>query len=62
LIDDARPVNVALYRALRDDEAAKLAGLPAEAHLPAAQKLLDQLVERAEFLDFLTTPAYELLE
>jgi malate synthase len=62
VIEDGRPVNVALYRTLRDDEAAKLAGLPADSKLPAAQKLLDQLVEGAEFLDFLTTPAYELLE
>jgi len=61
VLDDGRPVTVALYRTLRDDETAKLAGLPAESQLRAAQTLLDQLVERAEFLDFLTTPAYELL-
>jgi malate synthase len=62
VLDDGRPVNLALYRALRDDEVGKLAGLPAEAQLPAAKALLDRLVERAEFLDFLTSPAYEQLE
>jgi hypothetical protein len=55
-------VTTALYRAIRDDEAAKLAGLPAEAHLPAAKALLDRLVERDDFLDFLTSPAYEQLD
>jgi malate synthase len=61
VLDDGRPVTAQLYRALRDDEAGKLAGLPAETHLPAAKALLDQLVERSEFLDFLTVPAYEQL-
>jgi malate synthase len=60
-LDDGRPVTTALYRALRDDEAAKLAGLPTEGQLPGATALLDRLVEGDEFLDFLTSPAYEQL-
>jgi malate synthase len=60
-LDDGRPVTAALYRALRDDEAAKLAGLPADGQLPAAKALLDRLVESDDFLDFLTSPAYEQL-
>jgi malate synthase len=60
VLDDGRPVTAALYRALRDDEAGKLAGGPTEAHL-AATALLDQLVERDEFLEFLTGPAYDRL-
>ncbi|HEX7842493.1 MAG TPA: malate synthase A, partial [Kofleriaceae bacterium] len=61
VLDDGRPVTAALYRTLRDDEAKKLAGLPAEAQLPAAKALLDRLVESTDFLDFLTNPAYEQL-
>ena len=60
-LDDGRRVDTALYRALRDDEVGKLAGLPAEAQLPTAQALLDRLVESSDFLDFLTNPAYEQL-
>ena len=62
VLDDDRLVTAALYRSVRDDEAAKLAGLPAEAHLPAARSLLDRLVERDDFVDFLTGPAYEQLD
>jgi malate synthase len=61
VLDDGRAVNLALYQALRDDEAGKLADLPAAAHLPEALRLLDQLVIDDHFLDFLTLPAYEQL-
>jgi malate synthase len=62
-LDTGRRVDAAVYRALRDDEAGKLAGLPgeAQAQLPAAKALLDRLVESSDFLDFLTNPAYEQL-
>ncbi|HEY0477268.1 MAG TPA: malate synthase A [Kofleriaceae bacterium] len=61
VLDDGQPVTAALYRTLRDDEAKKLAGLPTESQLPAATAMLDRLVERDDFLDFLTEPAYEQL-
>jgi malate synthase len=60
-LDDGRAVTTALYRAVRDDEAAKLAGLPAAAHLPQAIAILDRLVVDAGFVDFLTLPAYAQL-
>jgi malate synthase len=60
-LDDGRPITAALYREIRDDEAAKLADLPAAAHLPAAIALLDDLVEHDGFADFLTLPAYQQL-
>jgi malate synthase len=53
---DGRLVDRALYGKLRDEEVAKLPGTN-----PASIKLLDQLV-LGEFLDFLTLPAYQLLE
>jgi malate synthase len=53
---DGRAVDKALYQRLRDEELAKLANID-----PRAVKLLDQLA-LGEFLDFLTLPAYALLE
>jgi len=61
VLDDARPITTALYRSIRDDEAAKLAGLPTAGHVPAAIAILDSLVESDSFADFLTIPAYEQL-
>ncbi len=55
---DGRTVDAALYLKLRDEEVAKLAQSP---QLKQAQKILDDLVQ-GEFVDFLTLPAYELLE
>ena len=61
-LDDGREVTTALYRTLRDDEAQKLADLPTASHLPAAIKILDDLVESDGFAEFLTLPAYQLLD
>ncbi len=60
-LDDGRRITAALYRTLRDEEVAGLAGLPAAAHLPQAIAILDKLVENDGFVDFLTLPAYEQL-
>jgi malate synthase len=61
-LDDGRQVTAALYRTLRDDEAAKLAELPTATHLPQAIKILDDLVENDSFVEFLTLPAYRFLD
>jgi malate synthase len=55
---DGRLVDRKLYETLRDEELGKLSGL---AYLDQARKILDDLVF-GEFLEFLTLPAYELLE
>jgi malate synthase len=55
---DGRPIDRALYEKLRDEELAKL---PASPQLLQARRILDDLV-LGEFLEFLTLPAYELLE
>jgi malate synthase len=61
VLDDGRPVTQALYRAIRDDEARKLTGLPTAPHLATATALLDDLVESQGFAEFLTIPAYQHL-
>jgi malate synthase len=58
-LDDGRRVTAELYRELRDDEVSKL---PAETHLAQAISLLDGLVLPDAFVDFLTLPAYRLLD
>ena len=55
-LDDGRAIDKALYEKVRDEELAKLPGTD-----PRAVKLLDQLA-LGDFLDFLTLPAYALLE
>ena len=57
-LEDGRTIDKALYEKLRDDEVGKL---PQGGRLADARKLLDKLV-LGEFLDFLTLPAYDLLE
>jgi malate synthase len=55
---DGCPIDRALYEKLRDEELAKL---PASPQLQKARRILDDLV-LGEFVEFLTLPAYELLE
>jgi malate synthase len=57
-LDDGRAVTAELYRAIRDEEAARLEG----PRLPAAVSLLDELVLAGELVEFLTWPAYRQLD
>jgi malate synthase len=61
-LEDGRPITPELYRAIRDEEAGKLDGLPAASHLLQAIDLLDNLVLVSSFAEFLTLPAYQQLE
>jgi malate synthase len=60
-LDDGRAITVDLYRQLRDEELAKLGGSAAARYEESAE-LLDKLVLSKEFVEFLTFPAYELLD
>ena len=55
---DGRKVDRSLYEKFRDEEIGKLQGV---SQVQPARKILDQLV-LGEFVEFLTLPAYELLE
>jgi malate synthase len=59
-LDDGRPITAELYRAVRSEELAALGG-PAIGRLADAAGLLDRLVLDADFAEFLTLDAYELL-
>jgi malate synthase len=58
-LEDGRTFTPELYRQLRD---AELKQLPPTPHLQEAVALLDRLVVSERFVDFLTHPAYELLQ
>ena len=58
LIDDGHKVTAELYRDLRDQELAKLGSIA----FKRATKILDSLVLDTEFAEFLTLPAYDLLD
>ncbi len=58
---DGRPATRALYQTIRAEELAKLGG-PEAARYRDAAALLDKMVLSEEFPDFLTLPAYALLD
>ncbi|MBW3629529.1 MAG: malate synthase A [Gemmatimonadetes bacterium] len=61
-IDDGTAVDAARYRAIREEEEARLAAAGHDAgRLRAASALLDELVLSETFIEFLTIPAYEQL-
>jgi malate synthase len=64
LLDDGRKVTLELFRVLLKDELRTLNGKPgsAERKFDEAAWLLDRLVTGDDFEDFLTQPAYEMLE
>jgi malate synthase len=61
-LDDGRPLTVERYRAIRDEELARLGGAGAgSGHLAEATGTLDALVLADEFEPFLTPRVYALL-
>lgn len=65
-LDDGRPVTAALYETLLADELGRIRAEYGDArydggHFPAAVELFVRLVNSAEFAEFLSLPAYELL-
>ncbi len=58
---DGRPVTPEMYTQIREEELAKLGGSGAGRYKEATD-LLDGLVLSQEFVEFLTYPAYELLD
>jgi malate synthase len=60
-LDDGRKITRDLFSQFRDQEMAKLGG-PATGKLRQAAELFDSLVLKPEFEEFLTLPAYQLLD
>ena len=60
-LDDGRAITSTLYEQLRNEELHKLGGAQKERYEEAGE-LLDQLILNDSFIEFLTLPAYELLD
>jgi len=60
-LDDGNALTTERYRALRDEELARVGG-PGEGRFGAAAELLDSLVLADAFPEFLTLPAYAVLD
>ncbi|MEL6968934.1 MAG: malate synthase A [Bacteroidota bacterium] len=61
-LGDGQTLTVPIYDQLQQDEiTAMKQWLPAENRLAEAIELFDKLVKQAEYADFLTLPAYELI-
>jgi Malate synthase len=60
-LDDGTPLDGERYRVIRDEELVRL-GSRAAGRLAEAADLLDGLVLDQAFADFLTVPAYPLLD
>jgi malate synthase len=60
-LDDGRPMTASLYESVRAEELAKL-GANGSGQYEMAAGLLDQLVLSNTFTEFLTLPAYQLLD
>ena len=60
-LEDGHPFTPDLYKAIHKEELEKLGGT-SKARLAQASQLMDKLVLSEEFEEFLTIPAYELLD
>ena len=61
LLDDGRTFTSSIYRAIRAEELQKLGG-PGTGRFQQASEILDYLVLSNEMEEFLTLPAYKLLD
>ena len=61
-LDDGRPMTAELYASVRDEELARLVATAPDLRWTDATALLDELVIADEFAEFLTIPAYRVLE
>jgi malate synthase len=61
-LDDGRPMSADLFTAIRDDELGRLQSSAPDYRWTDAAALLDDLVLSEEFTEFLTVPAYRLLD
>jgi malate synthase len=65
VLDDGRKVDVELFRALLKEELEKIHGQYPEnlhSYFDKAAELFDTISTQDEFVDFLTLPAYDLID
>jgi malate synthase len=62
VLDDGRKVTVELFRQLLSEELAKVKNAGAEGKLDEAAKLFEQITSDDQYVEFLTLPAYGLID
>ena len=62
VLDDGRKVTVELFRKLLAEELAKVKASFSEGKYDAAARLFDQLTADDRYVEFLTLPAYDLID
>jgi malate synthase len=62
VLDDGRKVTAELFRTLLGEELAKVKGSGAEGKLDAAAELFERITSDDHYVEFLTLPAYQLID
>ena len=62
VLDDGRKVTAELFQKLLAEELAKVKNAGAEGKLDEAAKLFERITTDDKYVEFLTLPAYELID
>jgi malate synthase len=62
VLEDGRKVTAELFRKLLAEELAKVKNAGAEGKLDEAAKLFERITAEDKYVEFLTLPAYELID
>jgi len=62
VLDDGRKVTVELFRALLKEELAKVKATMSEGRYEDAAKLFERITADDHYVEFLTLPAYQLID
>ncbi|MND04687.1 Malate synthase A [compost metagenome] len=62
MLDDGRKVTASLFKQLLGEELAKVKSAGAEGKLDEAAQLFERLTTDDQYVEFLTLPAYQLID
>jgi malate synthase len=62
VLDDGRKVSAALFRKLLGEELARVKSAGAEGKLDEAAQLFERITSDDQYVEFLTLPAYQLID
>jgi len=62
VLDDGRKVTVELFRALLGEELAKVKAAMSEGNYDEAAQLFERITVDDQYVEFLTLPAYRLID
>jgi len=62
VLDDGRKVTVELFRVLLKDELSKVKAAMSEGNYDKAAELFERITADDQYVEFLTLPAYQLID